>query len=61
MRALQDAVVVVRGEGEEKQLLGYVVVSAEAPEHNSKQAEYLEDWRQLYEGLYGRGENGREI
>ena len=52
-----EAVVVVREDDGEKRLLGYVVVSAEAPEHNSKQAEYLEDWRQLYEGLYGRGEN----
>jgi amino acid adenylation domain-containing protein len=52
---VQDAVVIVEGEGEEKRLLGYVVAGAEEPEQDSLQAEYIEDWRKLYEGTYGQG------
>ena len=52
---VQDAVVTVEGEGEEKRLLGYVVAGAEEPEQDSQKAEFIEDWRQLYEGLYGQG------
>jgi len=52
---VQDAVVTVEGEGEEKRLLGYVVAGAEEPEQDSQKAEFIEDWHQLYEGLYGQG------
>jgi amino acid adenylation domain-containing protein len=45
----------VEGEGEQKRLLGYVVAAAEEPEQDSQKAEFIEDWRQLYEGLYGQG------
>jgi len=52
---VQDAVVTVEGEGEAKRLLGYVVAGAEEPGQHGRQAEYIEDWRQLYEGTYGQG------
>ena len=54
---VQDAVVTVEGEGEQKRLLGYVVAGAEEPEQDSQKAEFIEDWRQLYEGLYGQGQD----
>jgi amino acid adenylation domain-containing protein len=52
---VQDAVVTVEGEGEEKRILGYVVAGTEEPEQDSQKTEFIEDWRQLYEGLYGQG------
>ena len=52
---VQDAVVTMEGEGEQKRLLGYVVAAAEQPGRTDRQAEYIEDWRQLYEGTYGQG------
>src|SRR5438270_2725443 len=54
---VQDAVVTVDGEGEAKRLLGYVVAGAEEPEQEGLQSEYLEDWRQTYEGTYVQGQD----
>jgi amino acid adenylation domain-containing protein len=46
-----DALVTVRGEHENKQLLGYVVPRvADSPE---SQASQIEHWRQLYQATYG--------
>ncbi len=47
----------MEGEGEEKRLLGYVVAVAEQPEQDNRQAEYIEDWRRIYEGTYGQGKD----
>jgi len=48
----QDAVVTVRGEGEEKRLVGYVVRRQSATERDQTQASHLRAWRQLYESVY---------
>ena len=33
----------------------------EEPEQDSLQTEYIEDWRQLYEGTYGQGRDALGI
>jgi amino acid adenylation domain-containing protein len=48
---IADALVVVNGEYEKKQLLGYVV--PRATESSAVQAGQVEHWRQLYEATYG--------
>ncbi|HYP26349.1 MAG TPA: amino acid adenylation domain-containing protein, partial [Blastocatellia bacterium] len=53
---VQDALVTVRGQSEQKQLLGYVIARQDEAEQAQAQASHIEHWQQLYETTYRQGE-----
>ena len=52
---VQDAVVVVKGEGEEKRLVGYVLREESEREREGARGRYIEEWQELYESTYAQG------
>ena len=54
--SVQDAVVRVQGEGEEKRLLGYAIRQQSEAEQFEAQATYIREWQQLYDSVYGHGD-----
>ena len=57
---VQEAVVVVKGEGEDKRLVGYVVREESEREREGARGRYIGEWQELYESTYeqGRREGG---
>jgi pristinamycin I synthase 3 and 4 len=49
---VQEAVVTVSGESEEKRLVGYVVCRQSETEREQAQASHIGAWQQLYESIY---------
>jgi pristinamycin I synthase-3/4 len=52
---VQDALVVVREQADQKQLLGYVIAQPAVSEEDEVQARRLAHWQQLYESTYHEG------
>ncbi|HEY6351461.1 MAG TPA: non-ribosomal peptide synthase/polyketide synthase [Candidatus Angelobacter sp.] len=54
-RRVQDALVTVREQGGDKQLLGYVVARQDESEQAETQSSHIVHWRELYESTYRQG------
>src|SRR5262249_34054921 len=53
---VQDALVIVREQAEQKQLLGYVIPRQEEIEQSEAHTSFIQHWQQLYETTYRQGE-----
>ncbi|HKX31503.1 MAG TPA: amino acid adenylation domain-containing protein, partial [Blastocatellia bacterium] len=52
---VDDAVVIARGEGEAKRLLGYVVRRRSETGRTQARTSHLREWRELYDSIYAGG------
>src|SRR5262249_25785505 len=53
---VQDALVTVHEQADQKQLVGYVIARQEEVEQAQAQASYIHHWQQLYETTYRQGD-----
>src|SRR5262249_3936632 len=53
---VQDALVMIREQANQKQLVGYVIARQDEAEQAEAQAYHIEHWQQLYETTYGQNE-----
>ena len=58
---VQDAVVTARGEGGDKQLLGYVIRRQSEVEHSDAQESYIFEWQKLYETTYESAQENEAV
>src|SRR5262249_18480108 len=53
---VQDALVTVHEQADQKQLVGYVIARQEEVEQAQAQTSFIQHWHKLYETTYGQGE-----
>ena len=58
---VRDAIVMVSGEAEHRQLLGYVLADVAAAPDAGAQEAWLGHWQELYEATYGEGGGGGDF
>src|SRR5262249_13818867 len=55
-RRVQDALVMVREQADQKQLVGYVIAHSDEAEQKQAQSAQVQQWQQLYEMTYRQGQ-----
>lgn len=58
---VHEAIVVVSGQGDQAQLVGYVIPRRGAEEQAEAESSYLQFWQQLYESTYAKEEGPAEL